>query len=481
MDETKKEKLINYLQNLYYQAKTRLSEYIRDEKGKQYPKRYIFPRIEKYCSDFFNKTPSSQRWIIIPGLRGVGKTTLLSQIFYNFLPLRDNGEIEILFISLDEPRGYFDCSLAELLMAYEELRGESFENMKKPLLLIIDEVHVDSKWAQILKSLYDRTRRIFMLCSGSSAVHLQSTPDVARRAITEKLYPMSFIEYELIKNNIPQPDAPRHGIKEVLYSQHPTSQIYEGLQKLKVKVNEYWSKVDRKDITGYMTTGSLPFSLRTTESHIVYGQIKDLIEKIIQKDLREINKFDSSTLDVIKRLLFIIAESENISIKKLSGLLDINYITTTSILDVLEQAELLIRIPAYGSRVSQARKPPKYLFVSPAIRMSLFNIAGQTETLQTRKGKLLEDVVGGHLYREFIASGAGTLTYDSSQGGADFILQIGNKLQIAVEVGIGNKGLKQLTSTMQKVKCNYGIVFSNDPLALHDNILKVPLDYFFLM
>jgi hypothetical protein len=121
--------------------------------------------------------------------------------------------------------------------------------------------------------------------------------------------------------------------------------------------------------------------------------------------------------------------------------------------------------------------------MSPAIRMSFFYFTGQEGTYLTRQGKLLEDSVGSHLYREFILRGEGAMRYDSAQGGADFVLQIMNHRQIIIEVGMGDKQRGQIISSAKKIKSDYNLIFSNSELKVdHDfGIVFVPLDYYFLM
>jgi hypothetical protein len=130
-----------------------------------------------------------------------------------------------------------------------------------------------------------------------------------------------------------------------------------------------------------------------------------------------------------------------------------------------------------------AKKPNKYLFMSPAIRMSFFYFTGQSSTHSTRQGKLLEDSVGAHLYREFILRDQGALRYDSAQGGVDFILQIMNSKQILIEAGMGDKDKKQIVNSMSKIKSDYNIIFSNTELKLDKELktVSIPLDYYFLM
>lgn len=88
-----------------------------------------------------------------------------------------------------------------------------------------------------------------------------------------------------------------------------------------------------------------------------------------------------------------------------------------------------------------------------------------------------------HFNREFIGSGVGTLTYDAVQGGVDFILQIANKKQIAIEIGVGEKDRTQAQKTMERIDCDYGIVIGNGkPTHFpEDKIVYLPLSYFLLM
>jgi hypothetical protein len=116
--------------------------------------------------------------------------------------------------------------------------------------------------------------------------------------------------------------------------------------------------------------------------------------------------------------------------------------------------------------------------------MTLLDITGIESTFLTQKGKLLEDIAGLHFYREFISTGRGSLSYDSSKGGADFILKIENKKQIIMEIGNGHKDTKQVETTMQKNHSDYGIVICNRKeitLIEEKNLIMVPKEFFLCM
>ncbi len=471
-------KAVEYIQNQLNRSEDRLRPYVFASPTFTYPERHVVIRIKKYVRDFI-RGDRDFRWVIVPGLRGVGKTTVMAQVF--LASKRTRVKSSFLYMSVDDlvTRG---LSLNDALDAYEIILGKPFEKLDFPVLLFVDEVQQDKNWAAIFKSLHDRARNVFLFCTGSSAVSLQSNPDVVRRAQFEKLYPLSFGEYEMIKNNIFPQTGLKEKIKEALYKSYSAEEVFNKLKPLESRVANQWSRFDRSNIDEYLLNGTLPFTLKAITPS-AYDNINILLDRIIDKDIKELGQFDPPTLSATKRLLFIMADSDIISINKVKEVIQLSYNTVMSVLDVLEKAELIIKVPAQGSKTSQARKPAKYLFMSPALRSALLSVSGMENTYLTRKGKYLEDIVGLHFYREFVAPRIGFLTHDPSQGSADFILQIADKKQIAFEIGFGRKGFRQIKSTMNNFKIDFGVVVCSTDLILskEDNVLKLPIDYFLLM
>jgi len=306
---------------------------------------------------------------------------------------------------------------------------------------------------------------------------------LARRALFERMPPMSFIEYEIIKNQTFPKNGLKDKIRQIVYFSNSAEEVFNRLQDLQGDVNNCWSKINRHDIRTYLSYGTLPFSLIMPNETAVYDAISLLLDKIIKQDLPTLGSFDQDTLGAVKRILFAIAENDTTSLGTLEERFKINRLTISNIFEALEKVELLIKVPAYGSNMTVAKKPNKYLFMSPAIRMTFFYFTGQESTYLTRQGKLLEDSFASHLYREFILKNQGLVRYDSAQGGADFILQIMNNKQIVIEVGMGNKDVKQIATTTKKINSDYNLIFSNTELKINEELKTVfiPLDYYFLM
>lgn len=470
--------LIQYVQKQIATTEDRLKHFTHNPNGEKYPQRFLYVKLQKYIGDFLDKKTTS-RMLIMPGFRGVGKTTLMAQVCAEF----KRKDVQVLFLSVEDLRNYFDVGLHEIVSAYEQSIGEHLESVKKPILLFLDEVQTDPKWAVTLKSLYERTNNIFICATGSSAIVLQSTPNIARRAVFEPMTPMCFGEYQMIKNKIYPTTGLKNKIRNAVYFSETTKSAYGALSEMAHEINAYWSNIDRNDVPKYLSYGTFPFALIMPDEISIYNNISLLLDKIIKQDIPMLGNFDQDTLGAIKRILFAIAENDVTSLSTLANTFSLNRLTIANIFDALEKAELLVKISPHGSNMTIANKSNKYLFMSPAIRMSFFYFTGNENTYMTRQGKLLEDSIGAHLYREFILRGAGIIRYDSAQGGADFIVQIGNNKKIVIEAGLGSKDKKQVIATMRKIKSDYGIIFSKTELAFdaEANVVSIPLDYYFLM
>jgi predicted AAA+ superfamily ATPase len=476
------EEILKYVQNQLVQAPFRLKSYTQDEQGKKYPQRNIYVKVDKYFRDFLHNPNAQDRWIIIPGLRGVGKTTILAQLFLNHH--QEVGNLKILYVSLDEVVNVLGSSLRDVLSAYEKIIGESFEKLTKPVFIFIDEAQYDPKWASVLKSVYDRSNKVFVACSGSSAVSLQTNPDVIRRSIFQKLFPTSFSEFLMIRDGKLPIKGLKQNIKDALFSADSAKDAYEKLKNYEQIVVSAWSSIDRHFVDEYLKIGTLPFAIRMKDEVRVYQTITLLLDKVINQDVQGLGRFDTKTLIHIKRVLFLLAESDVVSIQKLATTLETSVNTISNILEVLEQAELLIRVMPYGSNSKKVRKPSRYQFMSSAMRTAFLSVAGNDQIFSSQKGRPMEDIVAMTLYREFVANSRGALNYDSAKAGADFILTIAGKNIIPIEVGIGEKLGTQVRNTMKKVKsAKYGVVICKNSLTLLENanVVKIPLDYFLLI
>lgn len=475
MNSEQKDKLYQFVRDQIAQGSFRTHAYVFNDQGEKNPQRSMFLRMQKYIHDFMSGD-ASVRWLVMPGLRGSGKTTLLAQLYHDTSVPAERK----LFLSVDQITQTFGASLSEIIQTYEEAAGGSFERLEEPVFLFLDEVQYDSRWAGFLKTVYDRTRKVFIIATGSSALMLNVNADVARRAISEKLYPMSFTEFMKIKHGKYEEKGLGKQLRKALLESTSAKEAHNQLVSCEPLVKKYWLNVTRDEMTHYINYGTLPYMVALKNEALVYDQIKKSLERVVSVDIPQIGRFRPDIAAKFPMLLYAIADSEQLSLNNLSRTMEIGRPTLMHMLNVLEQTETVMRVYPHGSHRSQVRKPSKYLFTSPAFRAMYFKFVGSTQRKEIYEGKLLEDIVGLYLGR-LCEQRSISLTYDSAVGGADFIVRDNNET-MAVEVGRGQKGFVQVLRTAKKVKAKYGLVVSSSELGLDDkqSAVSVPLEFFLL-
>lgn len=479
MTTEQKEKVRAYLDDQLANVGFRLRSYLFTEKGERRPHRDAFTGLVAHVNDFLDKE-SSVRWLTMYGLRGTGKTTLLAQLYEQ----TKVDSKQKLFLSVDQIVTNFGVTLWDVLEVYEEILRKPFEQFQEPVFLFLDEVHYDSEWGVILKTIYDRAHNVFIVATGSSALSLQANADVARRTIFTKLLPLSFMEYVHIKRGKTETPELSKQLAETIFTSTNAKEVYEGLKAVEGRVTSYWQDMSVKEIDQYMQVGTLPFMLTLSNEALVYEHVKRTLERIATVDIPHIKEFSGEIISKISAVLYALSETDQLNLTTIAENVDMSRQVLAQVLETLERTEAIWRVRPHGSHAAQSRKSSKYLFTSPAFRATHFNYLGSTSTRENYMGKLLEDTIGLYLNKLFSGHPDASVTYDSAAGGADFIVRIGKKLYV-LEAGMGDKSFKQVETTMRKhkVKAQYGMVVSQSQLRLDEgmNTVSIPLQYFLLL
>ena len=296
--------IIRYLQTHTAQSTKRLEGYTKDSQWRPLFKRSVYLELEKHIHSF-QKGNLEPRIIIMPGLRGTGKTTLLAQLFLN-LPTHN---LNKLYISVDEVIKRFDINLWDLLDHYEDLLGFHLEDLKEPLFLFFDEIHYDSKWASFLKGVYDRTKKVMIVCTGSAALLLreQMNADIARRAIFVDVHPVSFIEYLLLKEHKHPVKGLGEDLKEILLLSDNAHEVYVGFKKQEAKIREYWKDITPLEIQRFVKLGTLPFTIHFDNESLAIDYVGQMINKVAYTDIPQFASFDFETLNKIEKILYLLS------------------------------------------------------------------------------------------------------------------------------------------------------------------------------
>ncbi|WP_297535709.1 ATP-binding protein [Thermococcus sp.] len=366
--------------------------------------------------------------VLLLGIRGVGKTTLLAQLYFE--AIKRTSPNNVLYLSLDRLKA-LGLELLEVIDAYRRLV------QPKNAVLLLDEVQYERDWDLKLKLLHDE-RRFLIIATGSSAIKLRESPDLARRALHRELFPMTFREYHLLKTGRELPEL--------------MEKILRGQEVSMPPITE--------DVELYVRAGSMPLILEMEEWE-VYERLTAMLDRVIYRDLRDVHEFDTETLDKTLDLLYLLAtpKGERFSYERLSKTLGLAKGTVMKLIDALEKTGLVQRIPPCGSLSKAKRKSPKIKFIAVPIKSALLFGSGFSLGKKEVFASLLEDVVAFYLFL-LAKSRNGKLCYEPGKGGTDFVLELGGE-KVVVEVGLGKARKDQVERSMERLKAKKGIVLGS--------------------
>ncbi len=453
-----------------------------------YPNRAVYVLLRKYAKNFF-ESGSEPRFVSLAGLRGVGKTTLLWQTA-NYI--YQNRTKNIYFFNVNTLKSLGVSLQTALEFFQQNIIKERFNELKEPIILLFDEVHDDDDWSRTLKILYDEARSAFILCTGSSALLLNQTADLARRWRIEKIYPFKFIEFVAAKTYMenqgkrvfPIKDLAGN-LKELLFYSENADQVFNGIKSLQSSVKTYYKNIQNvKNVQvknlwkNYISYQNIPNFLFHKDKYTINDSILELFKRVILEDIPKLNpSFSDSTK--IERLILRLAGSDEINPDKLAGIIGVKRDRIEELVDILAKAELINVLLPYGGIDRKVTKNKKAFFMSPSLRRALLaSLYGQNLPEQFRSS-LIEDIVVMYL-RRMLVDGVISFVTTKRQSSPDFVVET-REVPILLEVGTGKKTTKQLQNST--VKNRYGLLIS-DGIAVpskKDNCILLPLSWFLLM
>jgi predicted AAA+ superfamily ATPase len=450
----------------------------------RYPTRLVYVLLKKYANDFL-KSGLEPRFVSLAGLRGVGKTTLLWQTAHHIYL---NHHKDIYFFNVNTLKNLG----IDLHIALEEFQRQilkkRFIELSEPITLLFDEVHDDDNWSKTLKILYDEARTAFILCTGSSALLLNSTADLSRRMYIQKVYPFSFTELlhtqkEMSANAqilVPESNWSIE-LKEALFFSQTAIEIFNKINKLKINIENCLSQKSIEIsllIEKYINFLNFPNLLYFEDEIIITNAILDLFKRIIHEDIPKL-KPTFTDFTKIERLILRLAGSDEINPEKLAGIIGVKQNDINELIDILAKAELLNVLLPFGGLDTKIVKNKKAFFMSPSLRRALLSTLYGQNLPDQFKSKLIEDIIVMYL-RRVLTDGIISFLSGNDEANPDFVIETRDK-PILLEIGTNKTSLRQLKKT--NIKYRYGLLISNgvaEP-TLKGDCIQIPLSWFLLL
>ena len=357
---------------------------------------------------------NNKHFVGIIGPRGVGKTILLKQLA--------SEKKHSCYISLDS---------IEDIDLFDTIRNLN-ENYSITSFFI-DEIHFNKNYSKSLKKIYDFLDVKLTFTSSVALSIIDSSYDLSRRVKLHYLYPFSFREYLFFKfDKIIQ----RITLDDIFNNKFP---------KELLRYDYLFNK--------YLAGGLMPFALE--EPSFISLQ-KNIINKIIQKDIPSATSINLDELNKIKKLLEFIGKSEvdGLNFSSVSKNIGITKYKAEAYITLLQNSFVLN--PVFPAGTNVLREPKILMFLPYRLLFKDFDDA---------IGGLRED-----FFCEAMLSSNLTFHYLKTNRGAktpDYYIKYKNE-NIVVEVGGKSKGRKQFKGIDEKKK----IIFTHSTIV---NKIKRPL------
>jgi len=290
------------------------------------------------------KKESELNILVIAGLRGTGKTTILKSLVNKF------------------PKSIYTSGdfLKSNNIDFNEII--SFADKFDKELILIDEIHNLDNWGELLKINSDLYKKKLFVVTGSSALLLREQGSkIKRRAIFYNITPLSFREFLKIKYNIIIPLSVVNSLKKVFDVNLDKEKYYYDLLKLDVNVSrEIYLKFNE-----YLER-QFPLTINLSVPYMV---TKDVVERAIEKDIPLISNITSKNIVKISRIVQYLASNEKTNVNKISTITGLNQDTVEKILVALELADI-IRFVEPSNSTNALKGTKKYLFTSPSVRLA---------------------------------------------------------------------------------------------------------------
>jgi predicted AAA+ superfamily ATPase len=288
------------------------------------------------------------RLIGITGARGVGKTTMLLQ------HIKQSGiEKDSLYVSAD--------NVLVSSMGLFKLAGTFYRHGGKHL--IIDEIHKYSNWSGEIKNIYDSFPNLKVILTGSSILDLyHGYGDLSRRLISYNLPGLSFREYLLFELNL---------------NLEPTTFFDIINQRTDFKIDK-----PLMHFKNYLGRGYYPFY---KEGDFNF-RLNSAINAVLETDIPKYLDLKISTIEKLKQLMQIIAESSPFkpNLSKIAEILNISRNALPNYLSYLERAELIKKLTGQTQGIRALGKTSKVYLnntnLMNALALSNYNLGNARET-----------------------------------------------------------------------------------------------------
>ena len=304
----------------------------------------------KYVDDFL-EGKNNNRYFLLPGIRCVGKSTILLQVYEYLIKEKHVNPTNILYINGDNLKRMVNSSIIDGINTYLDIfHNSTIDTVEEHIFLLIDEVQYDNDWSMIGKIIFDSNKDIFMVFSGSSALELSYNADSARRLLKIPVCPLTYAEHLKLKYTYFKNDISQSILNLIFEGKLPEEHLESKILKIYSSFNNYKAN----ELENFIKYGGFPTSFNQDAHEIIKTNV-DMIEKVVTTDIGNIKGINGQTSYLASQLLYFFALQNPGEISKgsMANHLDSNKMTINKLLELLEKTQLIFHVEPFTSSAKE--------------------------------------------------------------------------------------------------------------------------------
>lgn len=366
-------------------------------------KRYLFDDLLKYLDH--------KNALVITGMRQVGKTTIMKQLFEKVSGPK-------LWFDFENPLDLLHFENINYDGIYETLKQEAGSD-KDRLYVFIDEIQNFPDITKIIKYLIDKYNVKFIV-TGSSNYYLKNLfpESLSGRKFIFILQPINFNEYLFFNDKITKRESNKN-----------------------LDLKSSYSLLDFKkyetDYQAYLEYGGFPEVVTTTDNATKKLILKNIFASFFEKDIKVLS--DVKDIRELRDLiLMLVPRTGNIiDITKLSNQLGINRVKIYYYLELLQGTFFIKLIPKFSKSIDRTVAGGRKVYFADT---GLLNIIGKVND-----GQLFENAVANQL------NFYGDLFYYNKRSISEIDFILNKEIAFEVKLKSSSADLKKLEKNASEI------------------------------
>ena len=389
-------------------------------------KRLLFHTIKKYINH--------KNALVITGMRQVGKTTLMKQ----------------LYDEVDSPKLLFDFDNPLDMLLFEDIDYNNiFKKLEKTaksadkrLFVFIDEIQNLPEITKIIKYHIDHYN-VKYIVTGSSNYYLKNLfpESLSGRKFLFILTPLSFQEFLFFNDKIPEPKI-KDNFNEIIEEQ-----------------NRFDFEKRNSEYENYLEFGGFPEVVVTNDEETKTAILKNIFASFFEKDLKILSDI-KDIRELRDLILLLVPRVGNIlDISKLSSELGINRVKLYSYLEFLQGVFFLNLLPKFSKSIDRSVAGGKKVYFADT---GILNIIGKVND-----GQLFENAIANQLQN------IGTLSFYNQRNTAEIDFIVNNEFAFEVKLNATEQDLKKTKYLSKKIGIERSYLISKKYSEIKDIIFPM--------